>query len=345
MAPLTMRQYAFLQDDQRPHFKQPVLEAIQIFLRAYPSLDAPTVKDTQPTPGQLHGSIILPLWEQIPTFNTNSPHWTAFNTFLDTLAIAIFHAASALKANMPEENLSFQAIPDRLGSFFNCFETCRLSANESLEPHTLESNHPTQMAVIKWFGYFTCGGKWVDPVIRGTTTIEAGSAMVIRAGSLYSTTKFEGTERYQVELFSPDLELPTRPHLMDGEELDGDEETSEVTKEETEKGEKGGTKEEIKDEAQEDKSEGVEQEVLPKDVEVVGDIVYLDWREERSDDEGGDEEDAIQTQSVQKDDPKVLEKSEEIGEEKKEGKSEEKGEETKEATSKLLTKLQELLNL
>ncbi|KAF8849113.1 hypothetical protein BDZ45DRAFT_773785 [Acephala macrosclerotiorum] len=102
MPPLIAEEYVFIPKKIRLSFKESVLEAIPIFLQAYPNLDPPSVQDNQPhLEGQRHGSVILSLWEQNSTFNTNNPYWAAFMTFFDTLSVTL-HASSAFESKYPE---------------------------------------------------------------------------------------------------------------------------------------------------------------------------------------------------------------------------------------------------
>ncbi|CZR51249.1 uncharacterized protein PAC_01124 [Phialocephala subalpina] len=45
-------------------------------------------------PNEPHGTVVLPLWQETTEFNKTSPHWQAFNTFLDELAIVLRPASN-----------------------------------------------------------------------------------------------------------------------------------------------------------------------------------------------------------------------------------------------------------
>ncbi|CZR62171.1 uncharacterized protein PAC_12068 [Phialocephala subalpina] len=103
--PLTIASWLQIPQDQRPPFQDPVQRAIQTFTQTFP-LDPPHLPDDHHPDSYTgaHSTVILPLWQMTPTLNNSSPHWQAFNAFLDTLAIVAFEAAKALQTMLPNDS-------------------------------------------------------------------------------------------------------------------------------------------------------------------------------------------------------------------------------------------------
>ncbi|KAE8445146.1 hypothetical protein EG329_013748 [Mollisiaceae sp. DMI_Dod_QoI] len=135
--------YLMMPPSQRPQVHDLILPAIHNFLQSC-SLNPPTVTDRQPHTNlnERYGTIILPLWEQSPSMNSNSVNWQAFNTFLDTLALVLLPLSAQASAGVP---LAFQKrnaalayttrcnptrtsdrTPNRYELFRNCSIECQL---------------------------------------------------------------------------------------------------------------------------------------------------------------------------------------------------------------------------
>ncbi|KUJ12548.1 uncharacterized protein LY89DRAFT_738324 [Mollisia scopiformis] len=201
---------------QRPAAEPIVLQAIKTFLQACP-LDPPHVPDIQPHPDpqEKRGTIVLPLLKQNAVMNSSSLHWQAFNTFLDTLAIAWSGAALFLEVSMKDDfrkateicrakrlaDGPYQGIAPRIAS--DCFESFRLSANLSYDLEFLTTSHPSRTVSIMTFGYFT-GGDLDLPMLNQTLPMRPGTSTILCTAFKTGSTPFVG-ERYQVEFFLPDL--------------------------------------------------------------------------------------------------------------------------------------------
>ncbi|KAF8853814.1 hypothetical protein BDZ45DRAFT_760699 [Acephala macrosclerotiorum] len=175
-----------------PRLQRPVHEiittAIENFLRACPGillLPQGTDKQEHPDPNELHGTVVLPLWQETAESSQIALHWQAFNNFLDKLAILVVSLAHRPR---PKEEANSM--------------TLRLSVNLTLYPPApLAATHPSQLAVIFFTGKFT-GGTMID---SDNATSSPGGITVWETDRPLGAMMFEGT-KYQLEFFFPDLE-------------------------------------------------------------------------------------------------------------------------------------------
>lgn len=209
-------------DDYPVPSQDTVLHGIRTFLQSYLNLDpAPIGHDGLPVPDDRprtdpstpYGTVVLPLWEQSEKFNTTSPHWAAFNTFLDAIVPALSIASRKIQEHMPEAFASALAlafitrmsVPNhrsiRQRSMMNCFESVRLSANLSLKPAQIGTTHPSQMVATMLFGESTDGGRWIDTVARLYSNLRPGIVLRARAEAIHTVIWFEG-EYFQLEFLS-----------------------------------------------------------------------------------------------------------------------------------------------
>lgn len=215
----TLLQYAGIPADQRPPAQDVIFQALRNFVNVVP-LDPTHVNDLQPHPNayQKHGTLVLPLWQQNTTMNSNSPHWQAYNTLLDTLAIGSLTAALALEAMMPDEYARAMAISRTRRATLatnqqvstendmDCFESFRLNVNLSLDWAHPTTSHPSQWVVVMAFGNFS-GGE-LRPAMGDQElprlSLKPGGVTIMRTAAQIKTSLFDG-ERYQVEFYLPDL--------------------------------------------------------------------------------------------------------------------------------------------
>ncbi|KUJ12552.1 uncharacterized protein LY89DRAFT_757068 [Mollisia scopiformis] len=214
-------------------------QAIDTFLLAFPRiLSPPGFPDLQfHGPGEIHGIVILPLWQQTAEFNTNCPHWPHFNTFLDGLAPLMKLITSRISDVLSNPNnllpdqyahypnnfgkaiqawnirqstvLAGQLIQPRILSNMNCFETVRLSAMlASDDPRRPSTSRSSDTVVITTVGDYLYGDMWrhagdIYKTMDELITLP-GKVEILNTRFGVQNNRFTG-RRFQLEFFLPDI--------------------------------------------------------------------------------------------------------------------------------------------
>lgn len=135
----TLAQWKLILSAIRPPGHLMVEQAIKDFLRACSNILSPSTEfDNQNhSSNEIHGTVILPLWQQTVDFNQTQPHCNAFITLIETICLVMESTATMTCLIIPNElNKAIQvwntrrsqippgqAIQPRQFSSMICFET------------------------------------------------------------------------------------------------------------------------------------------------------------------------------------------------------------------------------
>ncbi|KAE9380811.1 hypothetical protein N431DRAFT_433053 [Stipitochalara longipes BDJ] len=201
-----------------PKIEEHALAAVTKLLETYPLTDPPPTNRQHANPDRKSGIIELPLWQTTATVHPSSPHWSAYQTFIQAITPVVKSAGIMLStyqkpkfdqartlllarnaAQDPSKCLP-QYTPD------NCFETLKLSANLALPPAPLTTSHCSPWIFVTLCGNWL-GGDMDFGDMQGLPRMHSfsdGDVLVVRDGIAVGGKPFAG-EKYQLELFLPDV--------------------------------------------------------------------------------------------------------------------------------------------
>jgi hypothetical protein len=201
-----------------PKVEERALAAITKLLETYPITPPPPTNRQPANPNRKAGTIELPLWQTTAKVHPDSPHWPAYQAFIQAITPVIDSASTMLRAHQEAKFLQARvflvarnadqddskSLPQY--SIDNCFETLELSANMALPPAPLTTSHRSP-----WIFVTLCGA-WVGGLldfgdVQGVPKLQmpgSGDVLVVREGVPVGGKLFAG-EKYQLELFLPDV--------------------------------------------------------------------------------------------------------------------------------------------
>jgi len=196
--------------------------ALRQFVQTFP-LNQPAIIDRQPHPSnpgpsEIHGTVVLPLWQGNATINATSPQWNTYLQLLQSLTPILSRSAiilSSVDKNSYDGARRLylvqvitqdpaNAIPPPHMTDWNCFESMRISANLACDAAPLGPGTGSgwRRAQLAFAGQAQLVVNLHQPDAGSVMPCTRSSLLYVPPGIKIGTAPYVG-EWYQLEFFLP----------------------------------------------------------------------------------------------------------------------------------------------